>query len=321
MSKENKAKDEDYVPRFDLRDGFGKEDIHAIFNALWKIIKILLKIIFFPYFWIGRQTGRLIRFLKIKHDEPLNEDERRFVESVPLFYSSIGVLAAVAVLILLILMWIPRNYDIDFSDLGSIIDGINRILFGKDDEKGIFDYIGDVWGWFADTIVDLGETTFKDPIASLIVFSLIGFLLIIVWFFITEAGVVSRLFSPVLRGIRFVWRGPVVIGTAIAKRYSHANHYLAGVVLGHDRLNTYSQRFWQKVLLGTTLLALWTFIVGVVLTSSFSNEQDWEPWLTALYFSIVLFFCGIVGGVVELGMLSRILGTLSKDKYRLDHET
>ncbi|MFX1514408.1 MAG: hypothetical protein ACFFCQ_17685, partial [Promethearchaeota archaeon] len=166
MSEEHKRIDAEAEPRFDLRDGFGKEDIHAILIFLWNIIKVPLKIIIWPYIWIWRQLGRLVRFLKIKHDNALNEDERQFVESVPLFYTTIGVFAGLLWAILLALMWIPQELDVDLSDLGSVWDGIKKIFVGDDDTKGIFDYIGDMWGWFSDTVIDIGEGIADNPIAS-----------------------------------------------------------------------------------------------------------------------------------------------------------
>ncbi|MFX1514605.1 MAG: hypothetical protein ACFFCQ_18730, partial [Promethearchaeota archaeon] len=176
--------------------------------------------------------------------------------------------------------------------------------------------IGDIWGWFSDTVIDIGEGIADNPIASLIFLSIVGFILIILWFFLTESGILSAIFRPIIRGFRAIWRAPVSIWNGITKRYASANHYLAGIVLGHDRLENLSQRYWQKVLLFTTLLAIYTFVVGVILTISYS--EGWETWEIALYFSLVLFICGVVGGVIELGLLSRILGVLSKDKYQVN---
>ena len=78
--------------RFDLSDGFGKEDIFAIFAGFWKFITFLLKLVLFPYFWILRMLSRSIRFVKIREpsDRLLTEDEKLFMESTPTFFILVG---------------------------------------------------------------------------------------------------------------------------------------------------------------------------------------------------------------------------------------
>jgi len=70
---------------FDLSDGFGREDIFAVFAAIWNFIKFILKIIFYPYVWMLRMFGRSIRFVRTKEaaEKPLNEDELRFIAKYP----------------------------------------------------------------------------------------------------------------------------------------------------------------------------------------------------------------------------------------------
>ena len=77
---------------FDLSDGFGREDFFAIFIAIWNFIKFILKVIFYPYVWILRMFGRSIRFVRTKEaaNKSLNEDERRFMESIPTFFVLMG---------------------------------------------------------------------------------------------------------------------------------------------------------------------------------------------------------------------------------------
>ena len=81
---------------FDLSDGFGKEDIRAIFSGIWGFFVGILKIIFWPYVWISRIIGRSIRFIRVKAtDNPLSSDERAFMESIPGFFIITGIFSGV----------------------------------------------------------------------------------------------------------------------------------------------------------------------------------------------------------------------------------
>ena len=77
---------------FDLSDGLQKEDFFAIFVSIWTFIKLIFKLIFYPYVWILRMFGRSIRFVRTKDasEKPLNEDERSFMESIPTFFVLLG---------------------------------------------------------------------------------------------------------------------------------------------------------------------------------------------------------------------------------------
>ncbi|MHA2273867.1 MAG: hypothetical protein ACXACI_18610, partial [Candidatus Hodarchaeales archaeon] len=90
-------------PKFDLSDGVGKEDFLAIIYGIWHFIFVLLKVILWPWIWAFREIGRTIRFIKNSHDGTLNDSERQFLESLPLFFTVIGLLGGFAVAIIAIL--------------------------------------------------------------------------------------------------------------------------------------------------------------------------------------------------------------------------
>ena len=120
---------------FDLSDGFGKEDIRAIFSGIWGFIVGILKIIFWPYVWISRVIGRSVRFIRVKAtDNPLSSDERAFIESIPGFFIISGMIRDSSS-VYLFRMGVPRaaipivfRISLRFHFFLLMLSGINYII-------------------------------------------------------------------------------------------------------------------------------------------------------------------------------------------------
>ncbi len=299
-------------PKFDLSDGFGKEDFLAIIYGFFRFIFLVIKIILWPYLWCMRELGRTARFIRHSHDEPLNESEKRFLQSLPLFFTIIGLLGGFAVAIFLIIGLTDTLQDFfrDF-DTDVILDDTSKFL--SNIAKGSWDavvFAGSLINGFFEFSVDVFE---GDAALALGALSIIGFVLIIGWFVISETGVVQAAFGKIVSGLLYMRDAPNAIWTKLNNFYLGINASFASIIIGTERLETRRQQYFQKVLLGTVVLGIWTFLWGIVLmaTRDFPSNEEKILWL-----SLVLFFLGIITGVVELAFLVRVLDLISRNKYR-----
>ena len=113
--------------RFDLSDGFGKEDIFAIFKGFWNIIAFFLKLILFPYVWILRMLSRSVRFIKSREagNKPLTEDEQLFMESTPTFFILVGFFIGLLVAVFVALFGTDAvNTFLEKLSLDTVIEAI-----------------------------------------------------------------------------------------------------------------------------------------------------------------------------------------------------
>ncbi|MFQ5976896.1 MAG: hypothetical protein ACE5OZ_02045 [Candidatus Heimdallarchaeota archaeon] len=299
-------------PKFDLSDGIGKEDFLAIVYGIWHSFVMLLKIIFWPWIWALREIGRTMRFMKSGHDNLLNDSERQFLESLPLFFTVIGLLGGFAVGLIAIftltdfVVEIFEDFDL-VKVLEDLAGGISEIVVG----------FWDAFVTIAEAVVDFFEGVLKffgdDPFFALIGLSIIGLSLVILYFVISETGVVQRFFARIGSTWGFFKNFPNRLWNKLNGWYLGFNHRFAGLVLGRQRLDNNTQRFFRKVLIATILLGLYTFLGGIVILANYFKDESELAQL--VYLSFTLFMLGVVTGVIELFFLTRVLDMVSRSRY------
>ena len=315
--------------RFDLSDGFGKEDVLAVFASIWHAITFVIKIIFYPYVWILRMFGRSFRFVRTKKspEKGLDADERSFIESVPGFFVLVGLFGGI---FFAFVVWLT-----DEAGLGEFLENLNlteildRIfwfldeivleailwIIGIDDRSvdpvldrfGLLDLIFDVlYGMILEPLVSLIA---NDPVTTFIGIGAIGVVLAIGWIFISETGVISTIVGITTSVVTTAVNVPSKAWNKSNSIYQRFNHIIASIVIGQNRLDDRNVGFHRKILLLTLGLGLYTFISGIVVGVSTG------PTDPIFYIFIVILVLGIGVGLVEMYLIVRILDIVSRKKY------
>ncbi|MFW9917540.1 MAG: hypothetical protein ACFFGZ_18210, partial [Candidatus Thorarchaeota archaeon] len=267
--------------------------------------------------WAFRELGRTIRFIKNSHDETLNESERQFLESLPLFFTVIGLLGGFAVALIAILALTDFVVDIfdDFDLIKSLEDLAGAITAIVSALWEGFKAVADFTVWFFETVADVFA---GNPFYALIGLSIIGLTLVILYFLISETEVVRRLFGRIGSLWGFFRNLPYRIYEKANNWYLGFNRRFAALVIGRQRLDNHKQRFFRKVLVATILLGLYTFLGGIIILANYFADEEALPQL--VYLSFTLFMLGVVTGVIELAFLTRVLDLVSRKRYYLMEE-
>lgn len=315
---------------FDLSDGFGGEDIKAIFSGIWRFFVGILKFIFFPYVWIYRIFGRSIRFIRVKAtDNPLSAEERAFMESIPGFFVLTGFFGGILFVIIIYLIGRDLSSFFDKIELSTILDTIGQFLEGilevvlwiigvdKRNEAGVvvLDRFGilDILGYIFDFIAGLVRVITDHPLGLFLGIGVVGIVIAAIWIIISETGVIKRIFSVIAKIFTVVVTTPHKGYNRINKIYLGFNRTLSKVILGEKRLEGYKVGFHKKIILYSFFLGFYTFIAGIFVIAT----QD--PPLTGdtLYFMIftILVTLGIGVGILELFIIVRFIDVVSRGGY------
>jgi hypothetical protein len=323
---------------FDLSDGFGREDFLAIFVAIWNFIKLILKVIFYPYVWMLRMFGRSIRFARTKEaaNKPLNEDERYFMESIPTFFVLmgfflgllLGVVVAIGAsdaiaeffeslsldtLISTIGWWFLLAIEIILTVIGLGYHDIDFLVWKKGDERslGIID-------WVRGLFELLYAIVQSDPVLLFIGIGVIGISLAVVWIVISETGIVSGVLKVVRSTVHFLVTAPFKAYDRANQIFRGVNHQLSSIVIGRERLENRTVSFHRKILLYVLGLGLWTFFGGLFVLAAEVAPSDPASQQFA-FFLIVLLFFGFGVGILELFLIVRFLDAVSRGKYNIGY--
>jgi hypothetical protein len=316
---------------FDLSDGFGSEDLKAIFASIWRFIKNVIKVIFWPYVWIFRVFGRSIRFVRTKEaaEKALNEDERWFMESIPTFFIFVGLFSGI---LLSILVWIFGTDVIDeilqkitglegflqaIYDISAIIIeviltviGIGYRPDGTERRSGIIDIlrflIELIWGGLVD-----------NPLTLFIGIGVVGVIIAVVLIVLSETGIVSAFIKIVSKSFNFFYTAPTRIFDILNGIYLRFNRVLSSIIIGSERLTNRTIAFHRKNLLLSYALGVYTFFSGLFVLAS---QPDFFTDVTSavIFIIIVLLVVGIGVGIIEMFLIVRFLDIVSRGKYNVD---
>ncbi|PWI46912.1 hypothetical protein CEE45_14335 [Candidatus Heimdallarchaeota archaeon B3_Heim] len=318
--------------RFDLSDGFGKEDVFAIFGAIWRFFAFFLKLIFYPYVWIFRMFGRSIRFVRTKKspEMALDPDERSFIESVPGFFVLTGFFGGI---LFAAVVWLSDQTGLsDFLDdinLTSIIEMFGHFLgfileiilwiIGIDkknaagevilDRFGLLDLIFDIF--YEMILLNIVGFVAQDAIMTFIGIGVVGVILAVVWIVISETGIVGGIIGFIAKVLNFIITVPANFWERANKVYIKFNNISASIVIGQERLDERNIGFHRKILLLTLGLGIYTFIAGIVV--GVSNPQELINPIG--YIFVVILMLGIGVGIIEMFLIVRILDIVSRKKY------
>jgi hypothetical protein len=321
-------------PKFDLSDGFGKDDISAALGGIWRFFINIFKFILYPYVWITRMLGRSIRFARAKEASmrPLNEDERIFMESIPTFFILVGVF--LGILVGIFIAFLGSDAIIEFIDelsLDTIIGGIIWILSfifeiiltiiglgnhhmdfivwkaGDERSLGIIDWIR----FFFELMVEIFTTNF---VILFLGIGLIGVVLVGIWIIISETGLLSAVVSIIGNTLRFIYYAPQRAFNTLNSIYLKFNKVLSGIVIGNERLTNRNVSFHRKIMLISLSLGLYTFIGGFFVLAT---QQIEDRTLQITFILIVLIVFGLGVGIIEMFIITRFLDSVSRGRYTI----
>ncbi len=319
---------------FDLSDGFGSEDVKAIFASIWRFIKGILKVIFWPYVWILRVFGRSIRFIRTKEaaEKTLNEDERWFMESIPTFFIFVGLFSGILLSVLVYLFgtdvideilqritglegFLQAIFDISAIIIEIILTiiGLGYRPDGTERRSGIVDIlrflIELIWGGLVD-----------NPFALFIGIGIVGVIVAVVLIVLSETGIVAVIVRITSKLINFVVTAPTRIFDALNGVYLKFNYVLSSIIIGSNRLTNRTIAFHRKIVLLSYALGIYTFFSGLfVLASQPSFFADANSAI--IFIIIVLLAVGIGVGIFEMLLIVRFLDIVSRGKYTVETET
>ncbi|MFX0206312.1 MAG: hypothetical protein ACFFDT_10010 [Candidatus Hodarchaeota archaeon] len=325
-------------PRFDLSDGFGREDISAVFASIWRAIVGVVKVLLYPYVWIARMFGRTIRFSRTKDREArlLTKDERSFMESVPSFFVLTGLFLGILLgVIFYIIEGAELSSFFETLELTDIINTAGLILgilweiilwiigIDKRDAEGkvVYDRIG-----LLDIIFDvilaglagLMEIITEDPLMLFIGFGVIGVACAIIWVAVSETGIVSAILGFIVKIIDLFITTPDKLFNRLNNIYLRFNNALSTIVIGKSRLSERNVAFHRKILLLTVGLGLYTFVVGIFILITRPMEST---GLQIGFIFIILLVLGLGVGIIEMFIITRFLDAVSRGKYTIAEKT
>ncbi len=292
-------------------DGVTWHDFAGLFISVFRFFWRILKVVFMPVFWIYAENVRMVRFIRAKgEDRPMTKEEREFVEAIPVIYSLTGLIGGLLLGFFIILEFeeaIKRfieSISLDFivaffQFIGSIIVGIyNIIVF-------IFQGIGSIIGWLADVLN-------QSPLVAFISLTVIGIVSILLWLFLTEKGVVSRVTGFLNRFFGWLIESPDLLRFNVQTWYRKFNHNVSARLIGEERMATRTQVYFKKSLFYTLIASLWAFSSGIYV--GVSNDFE-DQWAKVLFTSSVLFVAGIISGFIFLIFVARFIDSLNRKKY------
>ncbi|MFX0184326.1 MAG: hypothetical protein ACFE95_14680 [Candidatus Hodarchaeota archaeon] len=325
-------------PKFDLSDGFGREDISAVFAGIWHAIIAVLKVLLYPYVWIARMFGRTIRFSRTKDRENrlLNKDERSFMESVPGFFVLTGLFLGILLgVIFYIIEGAELSSFFETLELTDIIKTLGFILgilweiilwiigIDKRDEEGnvILDRFGlldIVFDIILAGIAGIMEVITEEPLMLFIGFGVIGVALAIIWIAVSETGIVSAVLGFIVKIIDLIVTTPDKLFDRLNSIYLRFNNILSTIVIGKNRLSERNVAFHRKILLLTVGLGLYTFVVGIFILVT---RPMGSTGLQIGFIFIILLVLGLGVGIIEMFIITRFLDAVSRGKYTIAEKT
>ncbi len=310
ISKDKKSGKREY--KFDLSDGLGAEDIGAIFIWIYKAILFILKVIFYPYYWITQEIGRTIHFIMNPHDGPLTEEEKIYVQSVPFFFMMFGFFIGILIGAIVIFIKIDDirafidsfNFDVAVNFIVSIIqlfiDIIKFIVLGT-------------WDVTTAILKGMYDIASKNVLITFIVLSTIGFFGFLLFLLITETDYLQSFLQRIKDFFNFIFGLP-------RRAYNWGNHLylriirrLSNVVYGDYRLD-YDMKFFRRVVGISMGFSLYILIILLGILFIQRPTQDVEQALLYAIISVIGF--GFLCGIIAPYFLTRALDKITKGKYK-----
>ncbi|MHA2169554.1 MAG: hypothetical protein ACXAB7_06630 [Candidatus Kariarchaeaceae archaeon] len=306
---------------FDLSDGVTWHDFAGIFVLflvfIWRIIRLILA----PFFWVYGENVRMYRFIRATgHERVMTEDERYFVETLPLVFTLTGITGGI---ILGILATYGEGGKIEdfFNDLEAdfiteFFNAIGTVLrfIIVDVLFALVKGIADGASWLVGEATDLIEA---DPFVLFLGLTAVGVVVILLWIILHETGVFANVTGFLIKFARWVLGSPERFRFRINNYYRKINHWLAKRLVGEKTLLTRTQIYFKRVVFYTVLASIYSFIMGIVvaLDEDFWERTDEPDGAQIVFIAFVLFIAGFISGTIFFGLLARVLDVLNRKKY------
>ncbi len=302
--------------KFDLSDGLGLNDIIAIIIWIFKAIIFILKVVFYPYYWIWKEIGRTINFLGNPHEGPLTDDEKIYVKSVPFFFLNFGFFIGILIGAVVIFIKIEQikqflsGFKFDVL-VQIVVDVINFII---DIIKAVILGIWDASTWLVGNIITIAA---QNVLLTFIALSTLGFIAFILFLIITETDYVQRFWAFSKSSLSFIIKLPKNIYHAADNLYLKIITSLAAAVFG-DKDLPYDMRFYRRVVGFSMGFSI--YILFILLAILFVQNPD-RPDQALLYAIVSVFGFGVLCGLISPYGLTKALARISKEKYLVGSET
>ncbi|MHA2250109.1 MAG: hypothetical protein ACXAD7_07095 [Candidatus Kariarchaeaceae archaeon] len=319
--KEKKEPGEKKEVVFDLSDGVTWHDFAGLFILffvfLWNIIRLILA----PLFWVYGEIVRMFRFVRATgHDRIMNEDERLFVESMPLIFTMAGAVGGIIIGILFAISFqdnitdffeeVDTNFIEEFLNLiGAIFVGIFTVIY--------WIIKGFIWV-FAEVINFASGIFVKNPFLAFIGLATVGIVVVLLWITLHEKGVFDIVFDAITRFVYWIIGSPDRFRFKITNYYRKINHKLTAFLVGEKTLLTRTQIYFKRVTLYTILTSIYSFGAGIYVGTQpedFGSAGITEDWEKVVFTAVVLLFAGFISGTILFGILARFLDLMNRKKY------
>ncbi len=301
-------------PQFNLRDGWTKEDWQAIWNLIKGFFIGIFKIIFSPILWFFNWIAKTIHFLRVPGDNtrPLTDEERYYVESIPVVIILTGLLFG-------IILGIVALFEIN--------DFLKKLF-----SLGFTDAVKQIWSWVIalfkfiwwllvvivkgiwqviDAIISFFNAIVKSPFIAIIVLGITIMVLILLYLVLTELEIFNRLWAKIADVFTWVMKKPQDLYAKIVNAIRKMNHYITQWVVGGNKLNERSHKFFKKVV--SAVLAFAFFFLLIAGTIAWQSEQlhnTEEPIKVCLLFSFL-------AGFIMFRLTVETLNLVARGKYRI----
>lgn len=302
---------------FNLSDGFDYHDVVGlfvlIFIFIWKVIRLILS----PVFWIIGENLRMWRFIRASGDErTMNEDEQKFVETLPFIFTLTGVIGGLIVGIFFAFS-VSNSIDDFFNSINAdffkaIFDLIAGIIYWIYKAiKWVFTGLWDIFGFIGDSVKSLFES---NPVVAFIVLATVGIIVILLWVAISEQGILQKIFGLLGRTLVWLIGSPDRFRFRVDNYYRRLNHKLTVIIIGEGKLITRTQLYFRRVALYSFIAAAYSFFAGIYVGITNSSDLT-NNYQKVGFISLVLFVAGLLSGFIFFGLIARFLDLLSRAKY------
>jgi len=306
--------------KFDLSDGLQKEDFIALGSGLLKFIWKFLRIILYPVIWISRQIGRLRKFFGSHAAErTLTQEEIRFVSGIPIFLTLTGVIISGAIGFIALIFQldaikirINQTFDL-FSGIGNLLSFLYDLIVG------FFGAIYDALIVIKNIVVNLADPTSSNVPLEIpfVILALIGFLVAIMTLIILELKALQLVVNRIKNSFNFFLAVPRKTYNKLDDSWTLLLVKVGRPVMGgEEKLLTFSNLYYRKIILRVVLFALLFSFLGLIFFIR-SDVDILNLKLDNLIFLIALMFlAGFISGFPLAYSLVIILGNVGEDRYK-----
>ena len=319
-TKENNPPPKKVEPKFDLRDGWTKEDWQAIWNLIKGFFVGIFKVILSPFLWFFDWIAKTIHFLRVPGDNPrpLTEEEKYYVESIPAVIFVSGILFGV--ILGIVALFKVNNFLRTFFSLG-FTDAVKTIW------GWIVDFFKFLWwlivvifkGIWAviDAIISFFNNIVKSPFMAIIVIGVTIMVIILIYLALTELEIFNKLWAKIGDAFTWVMKKPQDLYAKIVQGIRKMNHFITMWVVGGNKLEERSHKFFKKVV--STVLAFAVFFLLSAGTIAWQSPQlhSNDPVKVLLYGIYVSVLFAILAGFIMFRLAVEFLNFLSRGKYRI----